>query len=76
MSLRKWSMRLVGHMIALTPVSRFAGCASSGRSGAAPGLSGGEGGNSGPVTVTLAPATKADLILNTDLIPENWIVLS
>lgn len=32
---------------------------------AAPGLSGGEGGNSGPVTVTLAPATKAEPILKT-----------
>lgn len=32
---------------------------------AAPGLSGGEGGNSGPVTVTLEPATKADPILKT-----------
>ncbi len=32
---------------------------------AAPGLSGGEGGNSGPVTVTLSPATKEDPILKT-----------
>lgn len=69
MNLRTWSTWLVGCVMALTPVVASAQAAAQAAPvramSAAPGLSGGEGGNSGPVTVTLAPATKADPILKT-----------
>lgn len=60
----KSSLWILSGLLALTPSASTAQEPIKAMS-SAPGLSGGEGGNSGPVTVTLEPATKADPILKT-----------
>lgn len=68
MRLRSWMAALIGAALAAVPISAAAQDKAAEpikAMSAAPGLSGGEGGNSGPVNVTLAPATKEDPFLKT-----------
>lgn len=65
MSARRWIAALLLALLPLGAAHAQVAKPAPKAMSASPGLSGGEGGNSGPVTVTLEPATKADPILKT-----------